>query len=85
MDILDQFDLAVDAIVVAGHGDASGKSPNTPYLERAIAMQKPHFESREADFHTFCPLFLKTLLNKQGGGIAIATPPPCLFHPKTHQ
>lgn len=44
--------LRVDAVVVAGHGVASGQG-QTPYPAGSIAMQKPHFARLGLDFSRF--------------------------------
>ncbi|MEM9770031.1 MAG: hypothetical protein AAF889_00250 [Cyanobacteria bacterium P01_D01_bin.73] len=46
---MDQFDIEVDGVVIAGHGVASGRSPQSPYPESTIALQKPHFKAGGLD------------------------------------
>ncbi|MGD1938013.1 MAG: hypothetical protein ACFCA4_10715 [Cyanophyceae cyanobacterium] len=46
---MDQFDLQVEGILVAGHGVASGESPHSPYPKSTIAMQKTHFKAGGLD------------------------------------
>ena len=50
---MDKFDLEIEGVVVEGHGVASGRSPDSPYPESSIAMQKPHFKARGLDLDSY--------------------------------
>lgn len=47
--------VAVEGVVVRGHGVASGLSPSTPYPGGTIALQLPHFAARGLDLSSIHP------------------------------
>lgn len=58
--------VAVDGIVVRGHGVASGVSAETPYPDGTIPLQTPHFAARGLDLSPYHPATLNISIKPYG-------------------